>query len=698
MAALRRAAPAMMAAVAGALLLLAPSLLIPAAPATAQTQPVQILIEGVAPAIPTATDTLRVTGRVANTSDSDIALPRVQLRLSPLQLNSRGEITSVLDGTSDRTGTPFPDTLSDLGPVLSPGQQAQFRLTVPVKEMALDPDLAGVYAVFVEVLSGELPLVESGTVFPWFPPAAEIVPSQVALVWPIVQKPAIAADDLVVDPALPGEFAAGGRLGRLLDAGRRYPVSWLIDAATWQAARSMSDGYRVRGPEGPEPGDQTDAATQFAASLQQVLDTKTTTTMQFAFADADALHHGGLTRYVVRAASLPEVMTEQLTPDARTTPVFDAPGGNSDSATLETIVDTGVRDLVLSDRYFPPEPPLAYTPSGVTPVSVGATEATGLLTDLALARTLERPLVTAADRSRVTQEFLAQTALITLELPGEERSVVVRPPTMWDPPPAWLDRLLKATVRAPWLDLVDLAEVADATAVPRVSTGYTDANRRRELPSEYVARIRSLDEELTRLSRIVVDPTGYGETFSVALQRAASALWRPDDSQRTAFLDTVAGQISEQKRKVRVLSSGTVTLAGDTGVVPLTIANDLDRPVSVGVQLVPDNPIALESTPLEPVRIDAQEKAGLEIPVRVVSSQPMTVSVVITDDEGLPYDDSASIELRSTASSRIATIVTVVGGVALVILVSLNLLRRRRHPAPDPEPQHEELPQGDSHV
>lgn len=676
--------------------LLLPLLFVPGAASAADTQPVQILIEGVAPAIPTQKDTLRVTGRVANTSDTDIALPRVQLRLSPLQLNSRGEVTAVLDGTTDRTGTPFPDTLTDLGTVLAPGQQAQFRLSVPIADMALDPDLAGVYAVFVEVLSGELPLLESGTVFPWFPPDAELEPSRAALVWPIVQTPAIAADELVVDPTLPGEFADAGRLGRLLDIGSRYPVSWLVDTATWQAARSMSDGYRVQAPGGPQPGDQTDAAAQFAERLQQVVTSEPTQTIQFAFADADALQRAGMTQFVTRAASLPQVLTEQYAPSARATRVFDAPGGNADYPALETLVDTGIRDLLLSDRYFPPEPPLAYTPSGVTPVSVDATEATGLLADQVLDRTLARPLDTASDRSRAKQDFLAQTALVTLELPTEPRDIVIQPPTLWDPPRGWLNRLLKASAKAPWLELVNLTQVAEAQPVPRAAVGYTDLNQRRELPTDYVQRIRSLDDELSRLSRIVVDPTGYGETFSIALQRATSALWRPEDSQRSEFLDTVAGQIQEQKQKVRVVSTGTVTLAGESGVVPLTIANDLDQTVSVGVQLVADNPVALQSTALEPVRIDAREKAGVEIPVRVVSSQPMTVTIVLTDDEGMPYDDSGRIELRSTASSRIATIVAVVGGVALVILVSLNLLRRRRRDDPDPVP--DDAPKDDTHV
>lgn len=398
---LRRAAPLGLAAAA-----LIPSLLLGGVvdtPAAAETLPVEVLIESVSPALPTVDDDLVLSGRIANTSEADVTLPQVQLRLSPLQLNSRGEITEVLDGTTDRTGLALPDTLTELGPTLAPGQQAQFRLSVPVEDLNLDPQLAGVYAVFVEALSGGVPLIEAGTVFPWFPPDAELRPTRLSWVWPIIQKPAVAADELVTDPALPAEFASSGRLGRLLDTGEQYPISWLIDTSTWQTADAMADGYRVPGADGPQPGDQTESAGQFAGRLRQIMADGVSTTPQFAMADADALQRGGLSQYVVRSASLPKVISDQIAPGAPTGALFDAPSGTIDPAALETLVDAGLRELLLSERFFPPDPPVAYTPSGITPITTAGTEVAGLLNDQQLGRVLQQPLDTAARRSRAKQ-------------------------------------------------------------------------------------------------------------------------------------------------------------------------------------------------------------------------------------------------------------------------------------------------------
>ncbi|MEI2716545.1 MAG: DUF6049 family protein [Candidatus Nanopelagicales bacterium] len=693
MRAIRRAVPVVL--IWGALLpsFLLPIFLLSGAPAAvAADEPAEVLIESVAPGIPDEKATLRISGRVANTGDTDLAFPEVQLRLSPLPLNSRGEVTEVLNGSTDRTGNPIPFTLTPIGETLEVGQQAQFRLTVPFADLPLDPGGSGVYAVFVELLSGGFTVIQSGTVLPWFGSDADFTASELAWVWPIAQQPAIAADELVLDPSLPGEYAAGGRLGRLLTLGQDRPVSWLVDTSVLEAARSMADGYQVVGPDGPEPGDQTDSAAEFARRLQQLLTDAQVAESQFALADADALQRAGLEPFVVRSASLPAVVSGGAARASDAGVLFLAPGGNSDRATLQTLTDAGVRRALLGDQVFPPDPPTAFTPSGITSMTVGGTKLDVLLADRLLGRILNRPLATAAERSRARQEFLADTAMITLELPGESRSVVAVPPMLWDPPESWLTALVGTLDKAPWIQLVGLDSVAAAPAVPRIDLGYSDVARRKELPLDYTRRLGELDTELDRLSRIVIDPAGYGESFRLALQRAGSAVWRDEPAARNALLETIDRQLQEQKDKVRVVSAGTVTLAGDSGVVPLTIANDLDRPVSVGVQLATENPITLQYTPPDPVRIEAKEKVGLEVPVRVVGSQTMPVDVLLTDRDGELYDDSATIELRSTAATRIATVVVGVGGVALVILTGLNLVRRRRTRlrTNDPEPQRQD--------
>jgi hypothetical protein len=78
------------------------------------------------------------------------------------------------------------------------------------------------------------------------------------------------------------------------------------------------------------------------------------------------------------------------------------------------------------------------------------------------------------------------------------------------------------------------------------------------------------------------------------------------------------------------------------------------------------------------VTVKAGQKAGLEVPIQVAGSQPLEVTVVLTDAQGGFFSDSATLQLQSTASTRIAAIVVGIGGVTLVLLVGFRLWRRRR--------------------
>lgn len=639
----------------------------------------QVLIDNVLPHAPKRRGTLTLVGRFANTGETTLPAPTVQLRFSPTRLISREEISQVLQGTSPRSGTVLPTTITPLGDELQPGQQSDFRLQIPVRDLRL-PASAGVYSVFVEALAGGLTQATSGTVFPWFPEAAEFEPSQLSLVWPITQRPAMAAQRLVVDAQMPAEYQPGGRIERLIRQGDSYPVSWLVDAATLQAADEMAEGYQVLSGGRQEPGDATAAARSTADRLKGILDREPWVELpQYGISDDEALTAGGLSGMVVRSASLPLVVRDVAADGSLAGLVYVAVGDTPMRQTLTTLLDAGVRVALMSDAAFPPEPALPYTPSGLTTVDAAGTSIDVLLTDSRLGSYLEGPFATAAERSTALQGMLAETAMITLERPAEPRNVAAAPPLLWDPPESWTEQLLTQLTAAPWIRLIGLDGILDGDSeVPRQDLGALPGGASRPLPQRYVQRLAGLQSDLASLTSIVDEPDGFGETFSLAIQRAGSALWRKKRKGRVQLISTIDAQLQQERNRVAVVSSGTVTLAGDSGIVPLTVANDLDRSVTVGIELQSPDGIGFEYQEQDPVTIAAEAKAGLEIPVRVIGSQPVTVDVIITDRDGLPFSKSASFELRSTAATRIAGVIVGVGGVTLAILVALNLWRRRR--------------------
>jgi hypothetical protein len=642
-----------------------------------ETQPL-LLIESLSPAVPQQESTLRVSGRIANTGDSPIVAPAVQLRHSPPPLASRQEVRDVLTGATIRAGVPVAGTRQEFGDWLQPGQQITFQIRVPVAELAL-PESGGVFAIFVEALSGEISVASAGTVFPWFPDTAEFEPSQLALLWPITQRPAVAAEKRVVEPQVISDYLPDGRLTKLIATGTGQRVSWLIDSATLQSAQELASGYQIEVRGELTPGEATSAAAATARNLEAILQRNTWSLMpQFAVADVDAISDSELNAVLARSISLPRVIRAESSGDSRATDVFVSGNSRVQPTAISAVADAGTRTAVMPDDLFPPLPALPYTPSGKTTISAGGTPIDVALTDSYLGQYLAGPLRSAAEQSTALQGFLAETALITLERPAEPRVVAAMPPLTWDPPVAWSERLLKRLSRADWIRLTGLKTLL-ATADPATRQELWSAEQptKRQLPAAYMDRIGQLQRDLNGLLGIVDNPTGFGEDFQIALQRATSGLWRGKAEKRDVFIDTIDSQLSAERAKVSVITSGTVTLAGDSGALPLTIANDLDRSVTVAVELRSDAGLALDYAAPDPIAIEPRTKAGLEIPIRVLSSQPVQVTVVLTDADGRRYSEDASLEVRSTAASRIAAIIVGAGAVALVLLAGLNLVRRR---------------------
>jgi hypothetical protein len=177
------------------------------------------------------------------------------------------------------------------------------------------------------------------------------------------------------------------------------------------------------------------------------------------------------------------------------------------------------------------------------------------------------------------------------------------------------------------------------------------------------------------------------DAYASALLRAESAAWRSDLSTGRALLDSISSQLREQTGLVRVLSEGTVTFSGDTGRVPVTIANDLDRDVTVGVELVASPSPRLESDPVQGIVIAPGKKVSVEIDARVIGGRSLPVRVQLLTPDGQAYGSPATIELASTAYARAASWVVIVAFVAIAVFVVVGIIRRirrvrRGHTAP----------------
>jgi hypothetical protein len=245
------------------------------------------------------------------------------------------------------------------------------------------------------------------------------------------------------------------------------------------------------------------------------------------------------------------------------------------------------------------------------------------------------------------------------------------------PTASLLAPLLRATRTAPWLSSLSLERLlaAPAPTVSRQRGGYGQKAREAELGAQLVARVARASEDLDAFTSIIDDPTGISEPYAEALLRAESSAWRSEPARGERLLSSIRTSLDEETARVRVLSEGTITLSGDAGKVPVTITNDLDRSVTVGLTLRGRPPLRLSSEPLTGIRIEPGRMASVDIDARVVGGDPLAVDVQLLGPDGQDYGDPASITVASTAYARAAAWVVAAAFLAIVVFVIVGVTR-----------------------
>jgi hypothetical protein len=138
----------------------------------------------------------------------------------------------------------------------------------------------------------------------------------------------------------------------------------------------------------------------------------------------------------------------------------------------------------------------------------------------------------------------------------------------------------------------------------------------------------------------------------------------------------VAADLDAEEAKVTTISSGTVTLSGNSGILPLTVSNALEQDVEVKVVLAADPPVRLNFIPPELTLVAAGKRSVVEIPVEVFGTGPLPVAVTLTDRTGRPFLTTGDLELRATAANRIAAGFAAVSGAMLVAMVLWRFKKR----------------------
>lgn len=665
-----------------------------AAPAMGST--INVVVDSLAPLIPARNSNLRIAGRVVNSSSQPIERVSVRLRLSQAPLSDRDELSVVanmplIPPPATPPDSALEDSQADIGALLRTGEEAPFVISIPLRALPLGNP--GTYVISVEALGTDYRGVEGSkgiqrTFLPWFPKGTDLNPIGLTWLWPLVDWPARDADGTLLNDSTPLALTPRGRLGDLVSVAAQNPsvITWIADPELLQAAAEIANGYEVLRDGELVVGDRSKDARAWITSLKSAVRQSRLHTLPYADIDASAARRAGLEQDVVRSITRSPGIAEQVVEQPVEGGIAWASAGRIDKRTANLLAEAGVTTIVLAADAMPPaestsDPRVpALTPNGIADYSTAVGVIDALILDSGLTNAIGARQRTRGEIVLARQRFLAETALIATEPgAGANRVLAVGPAEVrWHPTAALLDSLLRATSQAPWLRTATLEELRFASRIPRRKATYGTGVVAAELSAQYMSRVKAAEDRLDRLVAILDDPSTIGPSYAAALLRAQSAAWRSEPSLGSELLGLVNAGLLERTSFVRVLSTGTVIFSGDAGRVPVTIANDGEQAVTVGVALIGQPSARLQSTPLSGIRVDPGKKVSVDLEARVIGGEELRVAVQLLTPAGARYGAPATISLVSTAYARAAGWVVAVAFLALAAFVVIGITRRIR--------------------
>ena len=668
---------------------------------TASIDPVRVSLTGLAPVALTATSDLSASGTISNSGLETLTEVSVRLTISTMALPDRRSLRTGTDIGAAVETTPLYDSTEEVAGVLRPGAKRQYRVTAD--ESSLPVSAPGIYVVGVEVTGvGPAGFVILGSTYSLMPYVPEpIDPVNVVWLWPLASWPAQTPDGVLLTDVVSRDVQEDGRLTQLLTVGRTTPaLTWVIDPQLLQMTADMSNGYLVERGGEIRPGSDQQGAASWLDLLRRTLNPAQKgkgdppripdlASLPYADPDADATVRSGLAGDVVRATTMAAPMTEEHLEREPDSVMAWAAGGRMTAGALDALASAGVTSVVMRDNAMPVSTTLDYTPSGYADIATDAGKVRALLLDSGLLRALTLPQGNLASVLQARQRFISELAFIALEPAPRPRHVVAGSGSVrWSPNPRLLNAILAALRGTSWSRLVPVSAMLELPAnnVTRISADYDSKARGRELSSDYLDSLISTQESLDSLRSVLTTPARSTAGLTSALLRAESAAWRTRERTGLELLASIDADIARTTSAVYVIPRDNVTFSGDRGSVPITVANDHDQDVIVGVQVTADPASRLETTPLTDVVIEAGKRASLEVPVRIVGGGALSVDIQLTDGRGNDFGEAVPLELRTTAYSRAATWVAVGAAILLGLLVIFDIVRRargRRRPTPE---------------
>jgi hypothetical protein len=673
-----------------------------AAAGSGTVQPLAISITGITPTVPGPDSTVRVSGTLANHTGSSLPGISVTTLTSYQSFEYPAQMTDFTDGTSH-------SALDQAGEYQVPGSVPNggtelWSVSFPAADFYSQ---FGVFPIEAQVSAASVSYTATASTFVVFWPGgdagSQIKGLQTAWVWPLIDTPqqGVCPQTLATNK-LASSVASGGRLSSLLDAGSTWAqqddLTWAIDPALLSDVSVMTRPYHTHGNSScserfPEPASK--AATQWLSQLGTSTAGAPAFLTPYANVDVAALSHAGLDSSLGAAYRLGDTVAGQILPntfgknatgtgDGSVLKAAMPADGEADAEVLTSLAsDGGIGTVVLNENELPSttsggEDALARTVSGI------GTKMSVLLANSRITSLLGTASASAtqAGQFALTQDFLAQTAMIAAELPATARSLVIAPPTTWDPSAGEANALLSDT-HVPWLHPTDLSALSSAAEqLPSVSHVQAKNVSGSELSGGYINKLTQVQASVTLFQNLLYQPSAQQiDSLDAALAVAESSAWRgKNEDGGWLAMSLLGASVADSVHDVHFITSDNkMLLFGQSGETPVSVQNELGVPVQVMVTVSTPRGSALQVGRFNPLlKVQPGQTNTVTLPLHSATIGTTTVQLQLATLSGSPLPGPGAAQGLSVEVTRFGRSLLIIIGGALGILVLTSAYRLRR--------------------
>jgi hypothetical protein len=620
-----------------------------------------------------------MTGTVTNRDDHAWTKVQAYFVIPASPFTTRQQIDRAVSDGKAYTGVRIIDagTFDEVGD-LAPGQTVPFRVDVPYDRLGIT-GAEGVYPAGVQILATDdkgnrspVAVARATTFLPLVSSAEGTVPS--SIVWPFLMPDRRGVDGDYTDPErLLDAVAPGGRLRNLLDLAASTPAGGatvVLDPALLVGVDDLANGRHVA-DDVEISADQKAAAATFLTDLLEFARVRSPWILDYDRTDVLALSDQPDLRASLRSA------VDRATEDALST--YQLSGRRVTWPTRD-----GVTRSLLSEVRGNGDAPVIVTPDAVPDWSrrlgsVVQYASPGGPVPLLVDDVKDGDTPGAESPTTLRQRLLSEAALAVLERaidPSSRADAVVLVDPQWDPGPDWASGQLATAFSAPFVQPTSLDAVLTSSvtayegSVPSRATARPLSRAQLEAAAAIVSKGRTLGS-------IVAQNDGFDAALARDVAEVLGVRWRLDRSAGLQIAATRARRAGAALDKISIEAPPSVTLSSSKGGFPLTIRNDTDEAVRVGVDLDSSNP-ALTIPTVKPVAIAAGERRTVTVQIDLGNQRTTFLTPRLVTGSGQTLGASTPFKVQSSSISTVLWVAMGAAGVLVLIALVRRFHRRLR--------------------